>query len=543
MMDMHFKKLLENMPMIFYVLDNDWIFKMSEGLGLKKLGLEPGQVVGLSAKDMYSAYPDIIKAIEHTFSGENVHVVHQLGDLYLENYLTPIYNSSGQIEGISGATIDITERRLAEIQLDHSHLFLRAILDSVPGMLYMYTADGKLTYWNKNHTRITGYSDEELKEFTLLDWYKDDQGSINAVLQGLEKTATEGFGEAEAYLRRKDGQRIPFHFTACPLKIEGNDYFVGVGLDITARKATEEALLELNQTLEEKVVERTEELTAANEELMAMNEELTAMNEELIETNEKIVRMQAYLIEAEKMAALGSLVAGVAHEINTPVGIGITASSHLVDLAQELIQKNETTQLSNLDILPYIDDLKKASQIIHKNLDRAGRLIQSFKQLSVDQTSEPKRRFNVYEYLEEILVSLSPTLKKTLVKVQTICHDDLFIDGYPGAFAQIITNLVMNALNHAFPNNREGQITIELTSIDAKLHLVFSDNGIGMDSTTLNRIYEPFYSTKRSLGGTGLGLSIVYTLVTQRFNGNIICQSSPNNGTCFTISLDQGGLS
>ena len=497
--------------MIFYALDEHWTFTLSDGQGLQNLGLKPGQVVGLSAKEMYRDHPDIIEAIEEAFLGKSVHTEHILGDLYLENFIIPIYASTGKVEGIIGATIDITERKKAEFELEKTQKLQQAIIDSVPGMLYLYDSNSELVFWNKAHELITGYTSDELNHFNLNNWYKDDSESLKAVLEGLSDIQLSGFGEAEANIQTKDGTKIPFYFTACPLELEGANYFVGVGLDISSRKKAQDQLKELNKTLEEKVHLRTNQLKISNEalidanieltevnlemkimneELTAINEEMTAMNEELIESNNKIVQMQSFLVESEKMAALGSLVAGVAHEVNTPLGVGITASSHLVDITKELFLKINNDALEQDELKDYLTDIGKASQIIEKNLTRAGKLTTSFKQLSVDQTSEPKRNFNVGEYLEEILISLSPSLKKKKIKIETVYENQIMLNGFPGAFAQIITNLVMNALNHAYDTDETGIIKIGISKTEDRIKIVFSDDGRGMDKQTLAKIYE-----------------------------------------------------
>lgn len=552
----YFKALVSNMPMIFYVLDQDGVFTLSDGLGLQKLGLQPGQVVGISAFEMYKDFPDILDALRQAYTGKVVKAEHTLGTLEIENHVAPYYDSFGNIKGIVGATIDISERKVAEKELKRAVTMTEAILESVPGMLYLYNAEGKLVFWNKNHETMTGYSPEELAKMTLVSWYKNDQESLDSVQKGLEMTVGGGVGFAEANLQCKDGTRIPMYFTAKNLEIENQLFFVGTGIDLTQRKIAEEKLLELNLTLETKVKERTqelvstnnklsmanEELNALNQELTAMNEEIQAMNEELMDTNGKIREMQGYLVESEKMAALGNMVAGVSHEINTPVGVGVTAASHLSDLTQELLNMKKEGKLTEDLFISYLEDMDKASHIILKNLNRASRLIQSFKQLSVDQSSEPRRLFNVKNYLEEILVSLSPSLKKTSIRIELTCDESIAIDGYPGAFAQIITNLIMNSLAHAYSPDSVGIIRLAFKEEGNKILFDFSDDGSGMTEAVRSKIFDPFYTTKRGVGGSGLGLSVVYSLVTNQYKGNIICESTPEQGTIFHIVLEKGGI-
>ena len=515
------KQVVSNMPMIFYVLDTDWNFKISDGQGLNKLGLEPGQVVGMSARELYGDHKEIIRGIQKGFEGQEVHEEFLVGDMFVENFIVPYYSHQGEIIGIIGGSIDITERKKAELELAKSQKFAEAVMASVPGMLYMYNAEGRLVYWNDAHKTMTGYSDEELKNIQLADWYPDDPESLNAVTEGLGRMAETGFGEAEAYLHTKDNTKLPMYFTACPLKIDDQDYFVGIGVDISSRKHAEEQLLELNRTLEEKVEKRTRDM---------------------LDSNRKLREMQAYLVESEKMAALGTLVTGVAHEVNTPIGVSVTAASHLSDIAQELLEMYRKKELNEELVESLMQDIDKASRIIVKNLNHAGYLIQNFKQLSADQSLEPQREFDLGKYLDEILVSVSPLYKKSNVKIKTHYNEIMLINGWPGAFTQIITNLVMNSMQHAFLPGETGQIDIELSPKDGGFRIVFRDNGHGMPMDVQEKIFEPFYTTKRSAGGTGLGLSIVYTIVTQRYHGSIRCESSPEKGTSFIIDLMQGGM-
>lgn len=545
-----FKELVTNMPMIFYVLDKDWKFTLSDGKGLQSIGLEPGQAVGYSAKEMYQYYPDIIDAIERAFRGENVLETHTLGEFHLENHIVPFYDHSNEIIGVIGATIDVTKRREFELELEKSRTFLEALINSVPGMLYMYDAEGKLTFWNKGHEIMTGFTSEELNKKHIMEWFANDPESQENILKGLEAAKFEGFATAEAFLERKDGTSIPCFFTAKTFKLNEKNYIVGVGVDISTRIEAENKLQELNRTLEEKIEERTRELkdayleiSSTNEELSAMNQEMQAINNELVDKNEQLIEMQAHLVESEKMAALGGLVAGVAHEVNTPLGVSITAASHLSDIIQEIVALEEIKPLNANELKPFLEDIHQATNIIMKNLQRAGKLIKSFKQLSVDQASEPKREFEVTAYLEEILVSLSPTLKKTNITVTTYCPEPIMMDGYPGGFAQIITNLMMNSLKHAYGHGDNGNIRIEITKKGLMVQLIFSDDGLGMDEQTVAKIYEPFFTTKRSSQeGSGLGLSVVYSIVTQQFKGSITCISKLNEGTTFKIELKQGGL-
>ncbi|HSW12497.1 MAG TPA: HAMP domain-containing sensor histidine kinase, partial [Solimonas sp.] len=236
-------------------------------------------------------------------------------------------------------------------------------------------------------------------------------------------------------------------------------------------------------------------------------------------------------------ASLGALVAGVAHEINTPVGIGVTAASTLKMRTEQTRGAYASGVLTRPDLDRYIDTAMEASDIILRNLQRAADLIQSFKQVAVDQSSDERRRFGLKAYIDEILLSLAPRLKKTPHHIEVDCPPHIVVDSYPGALAQIITNLVGNALMHAFPDGRAGTLRIEAQVEADWVQLQFSDNGVGIPATDLHRIFDPFFTTKRGAGGSGLGLHIVYNLAAQMLRGNIRASSEPGRGARFLLQF------
>lgn len=253
--------------------------------------------------------------------------------------------------------------------------------------------------------------------------------------------------------------------------------------------------------------------------------------------------MQNKLVEAEKMSALGSLVAGVAHEINTPVGTSITLASTLLDETKLLTQVITQGQLKRSDLSNYLEVAQECSELIFNNLNRAGELVQSFKQVAVDQSSLEQRPFRVKSYLEEVLISLSPHIKKTSHTLTIDGDDSLIIDSYPGAFAQIATNLVINSLNHGLSRQENGQLRFEITRHQDKGVIDYGDNGCGIPPEYLGKIFDPFFTTARHQGGTGLGLHIVYNLVTQKLKGRISAQSDIGKGVRFKIVFPISRLS
>ncbi|MCY9698373.1 sensor histidine kinase [Paenibacillus alginolyticus] len=246
---------------------------------------------------------------------------------------------------------------------------------------------------------------------------------------------------------------------------------------------------------------------------------------------------QDHLVQSEKMGSLGNLVAGVSHEINTPIGIGVTAVSYLDQKTKEFKSLYETGKMKKSDLEQFLSITQETNAMVQSNLERASSLVRSFKQISVDQSVEVKRTFHLKEYLEGIISSLKPTLKKTRLRVDVYCDNELTLYTYPGALSQIITNLVMNSLNHAYTIEEEGSLTIRVEDHQDYIILAYTDDGKGMTQEVLDQIFDPFFTTSRGKGGTGLGMNIVYNLVTQSLNGTIDGSSTLGQGSLFTITI------
>ena len=247
---------------------------------------------------------------------------------------------------------------------------------------------------------------------------------------------------------------------------------------------------------------------------------------------------QASLVQSEKMASLGNLVAGIAHEINTPVGVIMTGASVLAEESQVFRHEFESGTLKKSAALQYVDTAVQSSQLILANAERAAELIQSFKRVAVDQTSEARRVFELGHYLEEVIMSLRPTLKHSAITVEIGCADKIEMDSYPGALSQIMTNFVTNAQMHAFDAGQAGKIKIMAHSLQPdSVELTVSDNGHGIAAEYLGRIFDPFFTTQRSKGGSGLGLHIVFNLVSQTLGGTIRVESTPGQGTAFIMQF------
>jgi len=275
----------------------------------------------------------------------------------------------------------------------------------------------------------------------------------------------------------------------------------------------------------------------ADGQILKINKDLEQKTNELQASLALIQKTQNQLVESEKMASLGELVAGVAHEINTPIGIAVTESSFMEYKTSELVKKYKNGKMKRSDLDKYLKNVTEASVGILKNLNRAANLIQNFKQVAVDQSNEQKRRININNYLNEILISMRPKYKRTNHIINVNCPEDIEILTYPGAFYQVISNLIMNSLIHGFENINNGEMSFNISIQESKVLIDYTDNGKGIPSELLSKIFDPFFTTKRGKGGTGLGLHIVYNLVVQNLGGKISCSSKTNEGCQFLIEI------
>lgn len=287
-----------------------------------------------------------------------------------------------------------------------------------------------------------------------------------------------------------------------------------------------------------KAFERAEFISEKNQ----YQKDLEKANTDLKVSFETLKRAQDQLVQSEKMAALGELVAGVAHEINTPVGVGVTAASFLDDKTREFKKIYSSEELKKSDLDNYLQTVEEVSNSILINMERAAELISSFKQVAVDQSCENRRRFNLKKYTGEILLSLRPRYKKTGHKIIVICDENIELNSFPGAFSQILNNMIMNSLTHGFENIDKGTIKINITRQNdsaGTIEFVYEDNGIGMNEEQKEKIFDPFYTTMRGQGGTGLGMSIVFNLVTQTLQGSIECDNSASKGVRFIMKFPE----
>ncbi|WP_394224431.1 ATP-binding protein [Alteromonas gracilis] len=286
----------------------------------------------------------------------------------------------------------------------------------------------------------------------------------------------------------------------------------GRAISANERADYEAKLLEVNQTLEEKIIKRTSELESAQEKL----------------------------IESEKMAALGNLVAGIAHEVNTPLGIALTSVSNCKDELKHIFRDFENEELTEKGFRDFESVCSEGLNLAETSLTRAANLIQDFKRTSADQTSLEIEEIALDEYIPRVCNPLKPMLRKERVELSIDVTPNLVITTCPGIIAQLLTNLISNAQRHAFGsavNNQDNKVSVTCYENEQSIALSVADNGKGIPEALHKKIFEPFYTTARDKGGTGLGLNILYNLVHQKLNGEITVQSSVNDGTRFIVTI------
>jgi signal transduction histidine kinase len=296
-------------------------------------------------------------------------------------------------------------------------------------------------------------------------------------------------------------------------------------------------MLEMNKQQRELLAQQ-EQLKAENIRRSQTERTLTQTNKELKSSIQELKKAQERLIDAEKMAILGKLSAEISHEINTPIGVSITSTSYLSDLLSSLQDDINNQKLTKRSLDDFSNNADQSLRLLLNNLNRASDLITSYKQVAVDQTSDKTRKINVAQYLNEIIQSLHPKLKKTKHTVKVNCADNIDIYCHAGAISQIFTNLIINSIIHGFDAIESGTITINAELKGERLFLHYQDDGIGVPQDKLSQLFDPFYTTKSGDGGTGLGTHIINELVTDTLNGQIVAHSEAGQGLSYDIEFD-----
>jgi two-component system NtrC family sensor kinase len=246
---------------------------------------------------------------------------------------------------------------------------------------------------------------------------------------------------------------------------------------------------------------------------------------------------QVALVKSEKMASLGRLVAGIAHELNTPIGSSVTIASTLQDELMIFSKEINSGQIKKSSITRYLESAKSCTEVMMECLQRSSDLVTHFKRVSVDQSSEARRKFLVPDYINEIIFTLGPSLKNKNIKIKVNSRENIEVDSFPGPFAQVITNLVNNSVVHAFPSDAGGNIDIDVIEDHTNLKLTFLDDGVGIPPENIGKIFDPFFTTTSKIGGSGLGMHIVYNIITEVLNGTISVRSEKDKFTEFLVII------
>jgi len=422
--------------------------------------------------------------------------------LWLSDSASAVRDESGKVIRYEGAVRDITNQRRAEDEVAEGRRRLQEVIDTVPAVINVKDMQLRYVLMNRYMASIFNIEPEDAIGRTTTDVMsrygaqKTDENDQRVLAAGKEL----GFYEEE-YVDSSGTMR---QWLVNKLPLRGSDgevkHIVTVALDIGERKRNE---LEMRKARD-----------AAEAALRHLRE------------------TQNSLIEAEKLAALGRLVAGVAHEVNNPVGISLTVASSLERKTAMFAEEVARGDLRRSSLNEFVETSRSAAAQLVGNLNRAAELIQSFKQVAADRSYSDQRTFNLADLTDQVVMSLRPGIRKQNLTLTVECQPNLVMDSYPGPYGQVLTNLFLNSVAHAFPGGVAGEVSIKVHEHgDDHVEVLFADNGSGMTSDIRKRAFDPFFTTRRNDGGTGLGLHIVYSIVTSRLGGQIHLQSEAGKGT------------
>ncbi|RDE24219.1 PAS domain S-box protein [Motiliproteus coralliicola] len=440
-------------------------------------------------------------------------------------YNQPIEDNKGDVIAIMSSIDDVSERKRMEAKLRSSEQKFISFFDSSPVAMSVSYFSNTPRFLNCNDAwcRLLGIS-----RSSAIGHTSDDLGIWPDPIkrqQIAETLLAQGqVDDFEIEMMKQDGSIISCNISARVLQVGGEHLVLRSYQDITHKLQAQREIHELNQSLETRVLERTSELAQINEELQSALRSLELAQDELV--------------RSEKLAALGSLVAGIAHELNTPIGNSLMAATTLEEHTRSLEQDFEQGSLKRSSLERFVDDARAGCTIVEHNLHKASELVSSFKQVAIDQTSSQRRQFKLHEVVNEIAVTLAPTLKKTPFELHCNIPDNLQLDSYPGPLGQILTNLINNSLLHGFDGRSQGRIEVTARAQgESQVELSVSDNGCGIAPDDIGKVFDPFFTSKLGKGGSGLGLNIVHNLTNQVLGGSIELDSQVGCGTRMILTL------
>jgi PAS domain S-box-containing protein len=428
--------------------------------------------------------------------------------LWLSDSATAVRNEAGEVVRYEGTVRDITDQKRAEDAVAEGRRLLQQVIDTVPAMINVKDRQLRYVLMNRYMAGILGVEPADAIGRTTTDLMsrygaqKTDENDKRVLASG------KGLGFYEEEYLDSSGNLRQWLVNKLPLlNADGEiEQIVTVALDIGERKRGEQEMRKAKDAAE-------------------------AALRNLRET-------QNSLIEAEKLAALGRLVAGVAHEVNNPVGISLTVASSLERKTALFAAEVARGEIRRSRLNEFLETSRDASSQLVANLNRAAELITSFKQVAADRNYSDQRIFDLGDLTEQVVMSLRPGLRKHHLTLTVDCQPNLIMNSYPGPYGQVLTNLFLNSVAHAFPDGKPGTINIQVReSGKDNVEVIFSDNGCGMSLDVRRRAFDPFFTTRRDQGGTGLGLHIVYSIVTNRLGGRLDLDSEPGGGTRIQLIL------
>ncbi|PKN38189.1 MAG: hypothetical protein CVU62_04850 [Deltaproteobacteria bacterium HGW-Deltaproteobacteria-2] len=478
--------MVSNAPVVIFAVDKHGIFILSEGKALSTMGLKGGEVVGRSVFDVYRDHPDDQEHFRRALQGEAFTALVSVGDRFFEAYHEPILTAEGKFDGSSGILVDVTERKKAEEELKRSIVLNKAILESVPGILYLYDNAGHLVHWNKQHEELTGYSGDEINGRYILDWFGDIEPDTSSIKKGIADVMNNGHATAEGRLITKDGRAIPMIFTGVKLTIANNNYLLGVGIDITERMKAEKELEKYREHLEELVRERTIKLEASNKELEAFS---YSASHDLRAPLRSIEGFSQALLEdyCDKLDIQGK-------DYLTRIK---TATRRMADLIEDMLQLSRITRME-------------------MNIEKINLTVIARSVMSELQKSQPQRHVEI-----SIADSLEDTADLRLMRI-------------------VLDNLLSNAWKFT---ERQTKAKIEFGLLKAegggKVYFI-RDNGAGFDMAYADKLFAPFQRLHADdeFPGTGIGLATVRRII-NRHGGKVWAEGEIDKGATFYFSLNE----
>ncbi len=488
-----YRTLFESANDAMLVLDYGWVVECNSA-AVMLFGLPRGVLLGKRLEDFSRASERRSESLEEVLRAalggrpqrfDWEYARSDGGSVFAEVTLRRVQGAGPDV--LVAVVRDVTERRTFEDALARSERRFRAVFLQAPIGAAMVDDRGRCVDMNAAFGDIFGPDDDRRRT----------RPSIPP--GGVPFSTVTGIPFERGELRNVDctahTPRGPRTLSLCSTRIELDDgtHWLTTFNDVTAFRSAQRELVQLNEQLEARVAERT----AALEKAMT------------------------HLARTEKLASLGSVVAGVAHELNTPLGNAVTVGSALATRVSAFARRAEEGGLLRAELAAFIDGVTEAAVLLEKNLSRAHGLITSFKQVAIDQTSMRRRRFDLRDTVQEVLATLSHQLRASGCQTLAVIPAGISLDSYPGPLQQVLTNLIDNSLKHAFEGRDGGAIQLRAHCEDESVRIVFEDDGCGMSSAVARRVFEPFFTTRLGHGGSGLGLYLAYNLVTAVLGGSI----------------------